>query len=113
MARPRVEVFPDRSAEGVGRKVGEKVGRLGSRIKARIKVSKSKIDTPNTNPGKFRKQRGNQGYKDKKGNTWKKDNLHKDHWDVTNRSGKKIQEVDFNGNELWPNGPKNTMKKPK
>ena len=40
VARPRVEVFPDRSAEGVGRKVGEKVGRLGSKIKARIKMSK-------------------------------------------------------------------------
>ena len=40
VARPRVEVFPDRSVEGVGRKVGEKVGRLGSKIKARIKMSK-------------------------------------------------------------------------
>ncbi len=33
--------------------------------------------------------------------------LHKDHWDVIDRSGTKIKELDFNGRELWPNGPKN------
>lgn len=39
-----------------------------------------------------------------------KDKLHKDHWDVTDSKGNKIREVDFDGIELWPNGPKN--KKP-
>jgi hypothetical protein len=43
---------------------------------------------------------------------WKKDMLHKDHWDVLDKSEKnKIMEVDFNGNKIWPNGPKNKNKK--
>lgn len=53
------------------------------------------------------KLRGSQGWRDANGNIWKKDMLHKDHWDVMDRSGNKIREVDFNGRELWPNGPKN------
>jgi hypothetical protein len=36
--------------------------------------------------------------------------LHKDHYDVMDRKGNKIREVDFSGNELWPNGPKNKNK---
>ena len=53
------------------------------------------------------KLRGNQGWRDAAGNIWKKDMLHKDHWDVMDRTGRKIKEVDFYGRELWPNGPKN------
>ena len=70
-----------------------------------------KIDTPETNLSKFTKMRGNQSWKDKKGNTWKKDKLHKDHWDISNSKGKKILEVDFEEREIWPNGPKNHNKK--
>jgi len=73
----------------------------------------SKIETPTSHPGDFKKLKGNQGYKDKGGNIWKKDQLHKDHWDISNKKGQKIREVDFNGNEIWPNGPKNKNKAPK
>lgn len=57
------------------------------------------------------KLRGNQGYKDPEGNIWKKDNLHKDHWDVSDRRNNKIREVDFNGRKIWPGGPKNKGKR--
>ena len=67
--------------------------------------------TPKLNPGKFTKMRGNQGYKDKNGNFWKIDKLHKDHYDVSNSAGKKIKEVDFSGNIIWPNGAKNKNKR--
>jgi len=56
------------------------------------------------------KLKGNQGWRDKDGNTWNKDKLHKDHYDVTDRRGNKIREVDFNGNQIWPDGPKNKNK---
>lgn len=56
------------------------------------------------------KLRGGQGYRDKDGNIWKKDKLHKDHWDVTDRKGNKIKEVTFDGRQIWPNGPKNNNK---
>jgi RHS repeat-associated protein len=59
----------------------------------------------------WRKLKGDQGWLDKDGNTWKKDKLHKDHWDVSDRKGKKIREVDFEGNQIWPNGPKNKNKR--
>lgn len=59
-------------------------------------------------PVEATKLKGSQGWRDTIGNIWKKDLLHKDHWDVTDRTGKKIKEVDFNGRELWPNGPKNS-----
>jgi hypothetical protein len=55
------------------------------------------------------KLRGGQGYRDKDGNIWKKDQLHKDHWDVTDRKGNKVKEVTFDGRQLWPNGPKNNQ----
>jgi len=74
---------------------------------------KSKVKTPTSNPEDYTKLKGNQGWKDKDGNTWKKDQLHKDHWDISNKKGKKIKEVDFDGNEIWPNGPKNKNKSPK
>jgi uncharacterized low-complexity protein len=61
-------------------------------------------------PDGANKLKGNQGYRDKDGNIWKKDQLHKDHWDVSDRKGNKIKEVDFNGKQIWPGGPKN--KKP-
>ena len=48
-----------------------------------------------------------QGYRDKDRNMWKKDKLHKDHWDVSDRKGRKIKEVRFDGTPLWPAGPKN------
>lgn len=64
-------------------------------------------DTPISNPKSFDKSRRNQGYRDAKGNIWKKDKLHKDHWDVSNGKGRKIKKVDFNGRQIWPNGPKN------
>ena len=59
---------------------------------------------------KMTKMKGNQGWKDKNGNTWKKDMKHKDHWDVSDRKGNKIKEVDFKGNQIWPGGPKNKNK---
>jgi hypothetical protein len=50
-----------------------------------------------------------QGDRDKSGNTWRKDKLHKDHWDVIDRKGRKIREVTFDGRQLWPGGPKNNQ----
>jgi hypothetical protein len=60
----------------------------------------------------FTKLRGGQGWKDAVGNIWKKDKKHRDHWDVSDRKGNKIQEVDFEGNQIWPDGPKNKNKAP-
>lgn len=52
-----------------------------------------------------------QGWKDTNGNMWKRDMKHKDHWDVSNpKTGKKVMEVDFNGKQIWTNGPKNKNK---
>ena len=66
----------------------------------------------NKPPGKTTKLRNGQGWKDKDGNVWKKDLKHKDHWDVTNpKTGKKVKEIDYNGQQIWPNGPKNKNKK--
>jgi len=59
------------------------------------------------------KLRGDQGWKDVDGHVWKKDRLHKDHWDVTDpRTGYKIREVDFHGRQIWPEGPKQRGRKP-
>ena len=58
------------------------------------------------------KLKGSQGYRDPEGNIWKKDMLHRDHWDVSDRKGNKIKEVDFNGKQIWPGGPKNKNKSP-
>ncbi|MBI1337368.1 MAG: hypothetical protein GC164_10450 [Phycisphaera sp.] len=52
------------------------------------------------------KLRGDQGWRDAAGNIWRKDQLHKDHWDITDRKGRKIREVDFAGRQIWPMGPK-------
>lgn len=59
------------------------------------------------------KLKGEQGWKNSKDNTiWKKDKLHGDHWDVSDRKGKKIKEIDFYGNQIWPYGNKNKNKRP-
>ena len=59
------------------------------------------------------KLKGNQGWKNTNDNTiWKKDKLHHDHWDVSDRTGKKIKEIDFYGKQIWPYGTKNKNKKP-
>ena len=54
--------------------------------------------------------KGAQGFRDADGLIWKIDRLHKDHWDVSNRRRKKVREVDFEGNSIWPDGPKNKNK---
>lgn len=74
----------------------------------------SDIDaTPDTHPDMFDKLKGNQGHRHKEtGEIWKKDKLHKDHYDVSNpRTGKKVKEVDFGGRRIWPGGPKNKNKR--
>ena len=71
-----------------------------------------KEHTPDSHPDEFTKQKNGQGYKEKKtGHTWKKDMLHKDHWDVSDSRGHKVKEVDFNGRQIWPDGPKNKNKR--
>lgn len=65
----------------------------------------------NVPPGDLTRLKNGQGWRDRDGNVWKKDQKHKDHWDVTDpKTGKKIKEVDFDGEEIWPNGPKNKNK---
>lgn len=76
----------------------------------RYTPSEELFDTPETAPDKFIRLPNGQGDKDQDGHIWKKDKLHKDHWDITDRRGKKIKEVDYNGREIWPNGPKNKNK---
>ena len=67
--------------------------------------------TPDSNPEEFIRLKNGQGFKDKKGNVWKKDKLHKDHWDISNKKGNKVKEVDFDGKKIWPDGSKNKNKK--
>jgi Fe-S cluster biosynthesis and repair protein YggX len=74
-------------------------------------TSTTKIRLPGEG-GDWVKLKGDQGWKDADGNIWKKDKLHKDHWDISNKKSTKIREVDFFGREIWPNGPKNTNKRP-
>jgi len=38
------------------------------------------------------------------------DKLHKDHWDVVDRKGRKKMEVDFHGKRIWPQGRKHKNK---
>ena len=70
----------------------------------------NRCGTPDTAPDDFTKLKNGQGWRDKNGNVWKKDMLHKDHWDVSNKKGVKIKEIDFKGNQIWPGGPKNKNK---
>ena len=58
------------------------------------------------------KLRGNQGWRDQNGNIWTKDMKHKDHWDVQDRRGRRVMEVDFEGRQIWPGGPKNRNRTP-
>ena len=46
--------------------------------------------TPDTSPENFTKLKNGQGWRGKDGNVWKKDMLHKDHWDVSNQKGAKL-----------------------
>lgn len=66
-------------------------------------------DPPGNGRG-WTRLKGDQGWRDSKGNIWKKDKLHKDHWDIFDRKGNKIREVDFDGNQIWPGGRKNKNK---
>ena len=61
------------------------------------------------------KARGETAWIDPEGNKWSEDKKHKDtipHWDVSDRKGKKIKEVDKDGKKIWPDGNKNKGKKP-
>jgi len=63
----------------------------------------------------WKKIKGTDGFLDPDGYKWAKDHKHKNripHWDVSDKKGNKIKEVDFDGKELWPKGPKNKNKKP-
>jgi hypothetical protein len=51
-----------------------------------------------------------QWWKDINWDFWNKDQLHKDHWDISNKNWDKIMEIDYNGKLLWPNWPKNKNK---
>jgi len=63
-------------------------------------------------PGKLKKLKNGQGWLDETGKIWKKDMKHKDHWDITDpKTGKKVKEIDFDGNQIWPKGPKNKNKR--
>lgn len=47
------------------------------------------------------KLKGVQGWKNTLDSTiWKKDMLYGDHWDITDRKGKKIEEIDFYGKQI-------------
>ncbi|HZW61428.1 MAG TPA: hypothetical protein VFF04_04325 [Candidatus Babeliales bacterium] len=67
-------------------------------------------------PDGWAKLKNGQGWRDPKGRIWKKDMKHRvnesEHWDISDRNGNKILEVDYEGNEIWPDGPKNKNKKP-
>ena len=92
-------------------KIADDVSDAKKLAKTSSKVTKAtKFELPSNKSKNFTKLKNGEGYKDSKGNIWKKDQLHKDHWDVTDKKGNKIREVDFNGNEIWPNGPKNKNK---
>jgi len=67
-------------------------------------------DFPPGHDDDWKKIKGSDGFIDPDGNRWKKDKLHKDHWDVSNPKGKQIKEVGFGGNQIWPEGPKNKNK---
>ena len=70
----------------------------------------NKCKTPDSDSKDFIKLKNGQGYKDKR-KYMEKDMKHKDHWDISDRKGKKIKEIDFKGNKIWPNGSKNKNKK--
>jgi hypothetical protein len=67
------------------------------------------MNPPGFGPGWVR-LKGRQGFRDPYGFIWKRDLLHKDHWDISDASGKKVREVRFDGSQLWP-GAKNRNKR--
>ena len=69
----------------------------------------ARILLPGQGPG-WVKLKGSQGWKDSSGFVWNKDKLHKDHWDISDAKGNKVREVDFDGIQIWPEGPKNRNK---
>ncbi|MFN5579297.1 MAG: RHS repeat domain-containing protein, partial [Akkermansiaceae bacterium] len=73
-------------------------------------AAKGLADLPGKGKPGWTKLKGDQGWKDADGNMWNKDKLHKDHWDVSDKKGNKIREVDYDGNQIWPGGPKNKNK---
>lgn len=88
--------------------LGEAGEALGNVVTSSVAVP---IPTPETHPKDFIKLPGSQGWRHKKtGETWKKDKLHKDHWDISDSKGNKVREVDFKGRQIWPGGPKNKNK---
>ena len=108
--------FAKTSAMGVellgvalGLKGGKKVAPKGAKNKAKPHAG---AHQPIPGQGKnWVKLKGTQGWKSTEdGTIWKKDMLHKDHWDVSDKKGNKVKEVDFNGSQIWPNGPKNKNK---
>jgi hypothetical protein len=83
------------------------------KLKQRISELPSSLHAlPGIGPG-WIKRKGTQGWRDDNGNIWKKDMLHKDHWDVSDANGNKIREIDFHGVQIWPAGPKNKNKRPR
>jgi len=68
-------------------------------------------DLPDPEKKHWVKLKGNQGWKNTLDDTfWKKDKLHGDHWDVSDKKGNKIKEIDFYGRQIWPYGPKHKHK---
>jgi hypothetical protein len=95
------------SAAGMLSYLGDtaKLGRHGAKC-----VERGLANLPGKGKTGWKKLKGDQGWKDADGNIWKKDKLHKDHWDVSDKNGNKIREVDYDGNQIWPGGPKNKSK---
>ncbi|WP_090375287.1 hypothetical protein [Dyadobacter sp. SG02] len=70
------------------------------------------VSASKTPPGNLTRLRNGQGWRDSEGNEWKLDKLHEDHWDVTDpKTRKKVNEVDFEGKQIWPDGAKNKNKR--
>jgi RHS repeat-associated protein len=82
----------------------------GGGVSTGMRAARGLADLPGKGKPGWTKLKGDQGWKDAEGNIWKKDKLHKDHWDVSDKKGNKIREVDYDGNQLWPGGPKNKNK---
>jgi len=88
------------------------VGQGGKALKENLQ-NNSWNPTPKNNSEEFIKLKNWQWYKDENGLIWKKDMLHKDHWDISHpKTWDKVKEVDFFWNELWPNWPENKNKLP-
>ncbi len=115
---PRIEIIPIPAQ----RDLSDNINAMGKeKTKYIDENGKEKWYTPRDQAPGWNRLPGNQGWQDPDGNRWKKDHKHKDtgrtsrpcdHWDVANKQGKKIREVDEGGNEIWPNGPKNKNKMP-